>query len=77
MPLDFIVRFRCDQPDCCESNEMGHVTAPQQMPVVVEHFGIKEQPPGWGLSDGKVYCPQHATRLVKPSPLSIAALRGH
>ncbi len=76
MPIDFIIRWRCDEQKCGEHNELGHVTEPKQMPLIIEHFGIKEPPPGWSCDtdDGQVYCPRHATRLVKATPLSIAAL---
>ena len=70
MALDFVIRFRCDQDECGTENSMVHVTQPQKMPVIVEHFGIKDLPPGWTLTNGKTYCPHHAFRLIKPvSPI--------
>lgn len=76
MPIDFIITWRCDEPRCCEQNMLGHITEPKEMPLIISNFGIKEPPPGWNCDteEGKVYCPKHATRLVKASPLSIAAL---
>jgi hypothetical protein len=76
MPLDFIIRFRCDNVGCGEENTMIHIVEPKQMPVLVEHFGIKDAPPGWSINEGKTYCAEHGTRLVKPSALSLSAIAG-
>jgi hypothetical protein len=64
MPLDLILRFRCDEPGCGMELNLVGVADVDAFPFVFQDLvGVKQPPKGWTVTGTDARCPDHASRI--------------